>query len=237
MTSTDHASLAIALKTRLGVVLAADTRVIRHPEGMNYTEEGFSKLSAFGEGCAAALTGDVGLMFSFLKRAQQEGKAFSYGKSPYDTTMELADFFRKLYLTEFANAPDPKDHTVTTALFVGHGTFANRRQSFIYKMELNEYFFFREEPRHSPAGQHKHGGLYYLNRFYREDMTLKEAAFLAFLCIREVSSLDGSVGPGVEIIACSDDGAAPVPLQWLKDFRLQHENAHLQMTNWFSIKE
>jgi hypothetical protein len=202
---------------------------------MNYTEEGFSKLRLFGDGCAAALTGDVTLMAHFLMRAERGRKAFRRDKAPAATIRELEGFFRKLYRDRFPDEPNPRDHATSTALFAGHGAFGGQRSTFIYRMELNEYFFFREESRHAPAGQHKHGGLYYLNRFYREDMTLKEAAFLAFLCIREVASLDGSVSPEVEIIFCSDSGATRADQQQLGEFRIRHENAQLQMRNWFSF--
>jgi 20S proteasome alpha/beta subunit len=229
-------SLALALKVRDGVVLCEDTRVVRHPEGMNYAENGFSKLRMFGDGCATAIAGDVTLMSRFLQKAEKEGKAFSHTRLISETIAELEQFFWKRYREEFPNCSDPRDHSITTVLFVGHGTFADQRQSFIYRMELNENFIFREEPTFSPAGQHKHGGLYYVNRFRRDDMTVKEAAFLCYLSVREVSSLDASVGPGVEIILCQDDGAHWAPGEWLEEFGLRHENAHLQMTNWFSIK-
>ena len=40
----EFVSLALAVKTSEGIALSEDTRVIRHPAGMNYAEDGFSKI-------------------------------------------------------------------------------------------------------------------------------------------------------------------------------------------------
>src|SRR5260370_36547 len=109
-------SLALGVKTREGVVLAEDSRVIRSPEGMNYSEDGVSKMRMFGEGCAVAITGDVALMNLYLDRAEQERKVFRPEQSVGETILELRELFRTSYRESFPDEPNPEKHMPTTLL-------------------------------------------------------------------------------------------------------------------------
>src|ERR1700738_2900082 len=194
MASFPAVSLAIATKVEEGVVLCADTRITLHFEGANYAQDGYCKMRLFGEGAAVAVTGDVPTVMGYLERAEEQGKAFRQEIGASHTVRELQLLFRKFYRDEIGDKPDPNATTTTTLLFAGSGVFANKKETFIFRMELNHNFDYSKEPRFALAGQHNHGGLYYHTRFLREGMSAKEAAFLAYWCIGEVGSVDGRVG-------------------------------------------
>lgn len=224
-------SLALGLKIRQGVVLSSDTRAILHPDNMNYAANGYSKLRLFGHCAAVAATGDVSLMARFLDQAEKDGMVFRSDESIAATVPKLEQFFWGLFTKQFLG--DRTEHKAAL-LFALCGEFAGRSESLIYRTSIHDHFVFRPEPVSAAAGQHIHGGLYYLSRFRRDEMTMKEAAFLAYLCTREVGSLDPTVSPtDVQVVLCEPDGAKWMPAEWSSEFQARHERAVLQMRDWF----
>ena len=178
----------------------------------------------------------MSLIFGFLDRARKRDILFHSGETPGETIARLESFFRDQYREHFFEDANPREHLHTTVLFAGDGEFAGGKEQFIYRLEVNEHFTSRPEPNFSLAGQGLHGGLYYIHKYRNQEMSLKQAAFLNYLCIREVSSLDGSVGGDVETILCKEGLAAPAPKEWGKEFALRHANAEMTMKSWFDFQ-
>jgi hypothetical protein len=203
---------------------------------MNYAENGYSKLQLFGSHSAVATTGDVLLMARFLEQAKQNGHMFRSDKAVAETARDLEYFLWKLYRELHPEGPKEEGRPATTLLFGGCSEFLGEQRSFLYRVHLQERFLFYEEPVTAVAGQAFHGGLYYLTRFRRDEMTLKEAGFLLYLCTREVAKADPTVSPmGVELILCEPHGARSAPPEWLEYFRVRYENAAHEMRGWFSF--
>jgi 20S proteasome alpha/beta subunit len=229
-------SLILAVKGRDGVVLCADTRVTRKTlDRMNYKEDGISKVRFFGQGCSVGVTGDLGFALPFIENASSD-LHFSKDKAIEDTLEGIRESLKKHYKQCYGNeAFDGTNPQDTNLVFAGHGSFGGKFKSFVYSMSPSERFSPRDAGNISSIGQHAHGGLYFALRYQRPDMDVKRAAFLGYFCINEVASLDGAVGPPVEITVCRDNSSSFVSADWLTEFRLRYTNAHHQMREWFAL--
>ena len=224
-------SLVIALKATDGVVLAADTRVNSINDGMNYAVDSVKKIVQFGSNAAVGITGDVRLMLDFLDEAKQKELIFVGGLSPSKRITEIAACRREFCQDRCGKRSlqdSPLDDTSLTV--VGQMPDSG---GFIWTIgptgDVRSHDW-------SVCGQEFHGGCYYLCRFYRTEMDIKEASYLAYFCICEVASLDGAVGLPAEIWKSIGGTMGPIEESWMQEFSRRHDEAHEQMQRWFGIK-
>ena len=202
---------------------------------MNYQESDITKIVPFGKNAAVGITGKVDLMKEFLEDAKQHNLLFSQEGSPTEAMNTIAGHFRALYQSRFGVSPlGDKELSPTTLTFAGQG---RGNQTLVYQVHANGNFRCLPMDRLSVCGQDIHGGCYYLCRFYRPEMDIKAAAFLAYFCICEVASLDGAVGVPVEIWKSEQGNSEPVEESWMAKFKDQHEEARSEMERWFGIRQ
>lgn len=229
----ERMSLVIAVKATDGAVLAADTRVNSINDGMNYAVHGVKKIVQFGRNAAVGITGNVRLMQDFLDEAEQKKTFFVGEVSLSKRITEIAAHLRE-FCKDRCGISSLQDMPLkgTSLTFVGQ---MPDDQGFILGIDPKGNVGSRD--RFHVCGQDSHGGCYYLCRFYRSEMDTKEASYLAYFCICEVASLDGTVGLPTEIWRSHKGTMEPVAESWMQEFRRRHHEAHEQMHRWFGIKQ
>ncbi len=228
-------SLAIAVKAADGVVLLADSRTTASIDGMNYRRDDVPKIIRVGQH-PVALVGEIELLEPVIIGAGIACNPFQ-GENTFSRDCNLIGESLRASFTNIYGSFDQGLKSMpgyqTAGIFVGHGKYGDEEGSFIYQVEPQTYFGPRWKNGIALAGQHIHGGAYYLCRFLEPKMKIREAAYLAYFCMREVNSLDGTVGGGIHIWSVQNNKAHDFTEEWQGEFSKRHALAVESMRNWF----
>jgi 20S proteasome alpha/beta subunit len=227
-------SLAIAVEAKDGVVLLSDSRTTAIIDGMNYQIDEEPKIG-FINGYPVAMVGSVEILNELIKRVHEELKPFTGSAAFSKDCDEIADLMRTAFEKKYGDLATRVKCVMpsTGVTFVGHGEYGDESGAFIYQIQVRSFFGPTSKWRFALAGQSFHGAAHYLAKFHSRSMNVKEAAFLAYFCIKEVSTLDATVGVPIRIWTVQNRTSREMTKEWGDEFCDRHGSAAELMKGWF----
>jgi 20S proteasome alpha/beta subunit len=185
-------TLVVGIIAKDGIVLASDSRMT---SGIT-SNDTIQKIFKLNERSAVGVSGDGTLGIHFLEVITDE---LTFEKGILNLVEQIRVKGKEKFNDYFEHL-DPNDRPILKLLIAGY-TKDNKPK--LYELSSNDNFV----PRPSSTGFDCMGIPYFaeylLNRFYENEITMKQAQILAAFCVQETSSQAHGVGGDIKMASFS----------------------------------